>query len=74
MNASGSGGCGVSYSHTTEEKPRLQIQADQVLSLLFYEEQRAAGTQELPRSSRPKGSGGMRHHLVVGSKTVLLFR
>lgn len=55
-NASGLAGCEVSDSHTAEEKPRLQIQEDQVLSLLFYEEERgAAGAQQLLGASRPKG-------------------
>lgn len=45
---------GVSCSHTAKEKPRLQIQEDQVLSLLFYEEAKAAGAQELLRSPRPR--------------------
>lgn len=53
MKASGLGGCGVSYSHTAEENPRLQIRENQVLPLLFYEEEGAAGAQDLLRSSEP---------------------
>lgn len=33
----------MSHYHTTEEEPGLQVQEDQVLSLLFYEEEEAAG-------------------------------
>lgn len=33
----------VSYYRTAEEKPRLQIQEDQVLFLFFYEEGKAVG-------------------------------
>lgn len=33
----------MSHYHTTEEKTGLQIQKDQVLSFLFYEEEEAAG-------------------------------
>lgn len=45
----GGGGVGVSHSHTAEEKPRLQIQEDQVLSLLFYEEERVAEITQAQR-------------------------
>lgn len=63
---------GVSYSHTVKEKPRLQIQEDQVLSLLFYEEAKAAGAQE-PLRSPPAQTfplGETHWPLLVGLKTL----
>lgn len=33
----------MSHYHTSEEKPRLQIQEDRVLCLFLYEEEEATG-------------------------------